>query len=118
MSLVQESTKSMLKPISIYVYQVLNDTTYNTSLVSIEKILLNFVKKKNNRFIVLLSSVNHILEVAAKLNMFNVYNQWLFFLPKGMYGHDIPGLANVITEGANVAFAVNKTREDCKVTER
>lgn len=106
----------MFNPISVYLYKIDESLRNQQKKTAIKKALLQFANRPHNQFIVFSSSIEDVVELAASLNMFHVFNQWLFFLPVTTDRVNTYSLTQNLNEGANIAFAVNDTVVGCQVS--
>ncbi|XP_055387982.1 ionotropic receptor 93a [Condylostylus longicornis] len=112
-SLVHEHPKNRLSPISIFINKASNKKEERE--MSIEQLLKKYTVFKYNKFVVFTSYADLVINAASKLKMFTSFNQWLFLLPaRSDIKYNVYTLVQNISEGANVAFASNNTKDKCQ----
>lgn len=117
-SVVHESTKNNIVPISLYLYSINDRLRSQKKRQAIREALLPFQKhpREYNQFIIFSKFYEDIIEVADSMDMFHVNNQWLFFvLEEHLRTFDAMAVTQNIAEGANIAFVLNETVSDCQV---
>lgn len=68
----------------------------------------------SRQFIVLSKFYEDIVEIAASMKLFDVFNQWVFFvMNEEQHNHDPMSVTQNLEEGANIAFALNTTEPTC-----
>lgn len=79
------------------------------------KLQIFFVGKN---YLVIAKDPNTIIETACALKMVDTFSQWLFFVSdKKTVESNISAISTKITEGSNIALALNMTgTQGCTVT--
>ncbi|XP_032312230.1 ionotropic receptor 93a [Drosophila ananassae] len=120
-SIVHESTTNHITPISLILYKINDSLKGQKKRSALRQALAQFAPPKHElkqqQFLVVSKFHDDIIEIAETLNMFHVGNQWMFFiLEKVRRDFDAGTVTINLDEGANVAFALNKTLPDCQDT--
>ena len=116
--MANEGCRNTIRPISMYLY-TFNDTLRSQrKRVAIRRALLPFTRSgEPHQFMVFSKYYEEIIEIGQSLGMFNIRNQWLFFVMEEKSQNFDPMLVTqFLQEGANIAFALNETQLDCVVS--
>uniref|UniRef100_W8BGJ6 Glutamate receptor ionotropic, delta-1 n=2 Tax=Ceratitis capitata TaxID=7213 RepID=W8BGJ6_CERCA len=111
-SVVHESVKNHITPFSLLLYRIDDSLRSQKKRTVIRQMLMNFQDNVQTprQFIVLSKFYEDIVEIAASLKLFHVYNQWLFFvLNEELRNYDAVSVTQNLEEGANIAFILNAT---------
>lgn len=113
-----EKISSQFQPMSIFLHNVNSSGTEKVKDENhYENILRLYKSNKFNKFLIFSSSIKEVLKTAAKLNLLNTFNQWLFFIPPAKEISDISSLTEGVVEGSNIAFVFNSTAQgSCNVS--
>lgn len=115
-SVVHESAKNHITPFSLLLYQIDDTLRSQKKRTAIRQMLNAFQAgaQTPRQFIVLSKFCEDIVEIAASMKLFHVYNQWVFFvLNEDQRNHDPMSVTQNLEEGANIVFALNKTNPTC-----
>ncbi|XP_075148376.1 ionotropic receptor 93a [Haematobia irritans] len=116
-SVVHESSKNNIVPISLYLYSINDRLRTQKKRQAIREALLPFQNhpREHNQFIVFSKFYEDIIEMADGMDMFHINNQWLFFvLDENQRKFDSMAITQNLNEGANVAFVLNQTLPSCE----
>ncbi|XP_067617872.1 ionotropic receptor 93a isoform X3 [Eurosta solidaginis] len=115
-SVVHESSKNHITAFSMMLYKIDDSLHSQKKRTALRQMLGNFRRNAHNsrQFIVLSKFYEDIVEIAASMDMFHVYNQWAFFvLNEDQLGYDAMSVTQNLNEGANIAFISNTTNPSC-----
>ncbi|XP_014095980.3 ionotropic receptor 93a isoform X1 [Bactrocera oleae] len=115
-SVVHESAKNHITPFSLLLYQIDDTLRSQKKRTAIRQMLNAFQAgaQTPRQFIVLSKFCEDIVEIAASMKLFHVYNQWVFFvLNEDQRNHDPMSVTQNLEEGANIVFALNTTNPTC-----
>uniref|UniRef100_A0A1I8M4L7 Ionotropic glutamate receptor C-terminal domain-containing protein n=1 Tax=Musca domestica TaxID=7370 RepID=A0A1I8M4L7_MUSDO len=118
-SVVHESTKNNVVPISLYLYSINERLRSQRKRQAIREALLPFQRhpRESNQFIVFSKFYEDIIEMADNMDMYHVNNQWLFFvLEENTENFDAMAVTQNLAEGANIAFVLNETLPSCETS--
>ncbi|KAI9577332.1 hypothetical protein GQX74_013041 [Glossina fuscipes] len=116
-SIMHESIKRNIEPISIVLYSIDDQLKGQKKRLAIREILQLFDSRSQNKqqFMIFSKFYEDIIEIAENMQMFHVGNQWLFFIFEDKRKNfDVTSVTQNLEEGANIAFALNETRSECK----
>lgn len=120
-SIVHESTTNHITPISLILYKINDSLKGQKKRSALRQALAQFAPPKHElkqqQFLVVSKFHDDIIEIAETLNMFHVGNQWMFFILEQVRRDFDAGTVTInLDEGANIAFALNKTLPNCQDT--
>ncbi|XP_073816312.1 ionotropic receptor 93a [Musca autumnalis] len=116
-SVVHESTRNNVVPISLYLYSINERLRSQKKRQAIRDTLIPFQRhpREANQFIVFSQFYEDIIEMADNMDMFHINNQWMFFvLEENTKNFDAMAVTQNLAEGANIAFILNETLPSCQ----
>uniref|UniRef100_A0A1A9W573 Ionotropic glutamate receptor C-terminal domain-containing protein n=1 Tax=Glossina brevipalpis TaxID=37001 RepID=A0A1A9W573_9MUSC len=118
-SIMHESIKRNIEPISIVLYSIDDQLKRQKKRSAIRDILQLFSGRSQSKqqFMIFSKFYEDIIEIAENMQMFHVSNQWLFFIFEDTEkDFDVLSVTQNLEEGANIAFALNETRHECQIS--
>ncbi|XP_017477570.1 PREDICTED: uncharacterized protein LOC108367467 [Rhagoletis zephyria] len=115
-SVVHESAKNHITPFSLVLYKIDDTLRSQKKRTAIRQTLANFLDNARTarQFIVLSKFYEDFVEIAASMDLFGVFNQWVFFvLNEEQRNYDAMSITQNLGEGANIAFILNSTVPSC-----
>uniref|UniRef100_A0A1A9Z7D3 Ionotropic glutamate receptor C-terminal domain-containing protein n=1 Tax=Glossina pallidipes TaxID=7398 RepID=A0A1A9Z7D3_GLOPL len=115
--IMHESIKRNIEPMSIVLYNIDDQLKRQKKRSAIREILQLFDGRSQSKqqFMIFSKFYEDIIEIAENMRMFHVGNQWLFFIFEDTRrDFDVTSVTQNLKEGANIAFALNETRNECQ----